>query len=547
VARAADFDLAKELAKPSFTPAQRDAPELVELIVRGDEPVATKAAHALAGLGDLARRAIEAAASALRDPTTATPPPTSIPGGGPIAARTRLVAATGQLARHGDVIARTSVLDALGDPEPRIRRAAIVALGKLGGDDARAALVARWDAIDVAPEERRSLAEALGKLGGDDAMARLHALDAGTDTELARRRDRAVLMADRDARRDQPSDVAVDLPPPAPVVVRLGCKPGLAPLLADELRALGFAPRPVRPTVKTNETTDATIEVDLDTPWSALYASRLWATAGIHVALPAGELVEAITKALVSEPVRALLVAWTHGPIRWRLGFASGHKRAVVWRVARDVTARAPELVNDPTATTWDVLVGDDAIDLVPRRAADPRFAYRVADVPAASHPAVAAALAWLGDVRPGDRVWDPFVGSGTELVERARRGAVASLCGSDLDDTALAAARANLDAARVTAELVRADATTHAPGPIDLILTNPPLGGRIRGDAAELLARSLPNFWRTLARGGRLVWITPATRRTSPVAERLGFRRSAQLAVDLGGVRGHAERWDRP
>ena len=33
MARAPDFDLAKELGKPSFTPAQRDAPALVELVV----------------------------------------------------------------------------------------------------------------------------------------------------------------------------------------------------------------------------------------------------------------------------------------------------------------------------------------------------------------------------------------------------------------------------------------------------------------------------------------------------------------------------------
>ena len=543
MARATDFDLAKELAKPSFTPAQRDAPAIAELIVKGDEPAAGKAATALAILGDPGRRALEAAASTLDDSTAS---PTG-DAGHRVGARARIVAAMGQLAKRGDVVARATVLDRLADPEVRVRRAAIVALGKLGGDDARAALVARWDAVDVAPDERRSLAEALGKLGGDDAMTRLHALDAGDDAELGRRRDRAVLMADRDARRDEASEIAVDIAPPAPLAVRLGCKPGLAPLLADELRTLGFAPRPVRPTAKTNETTDATLEIDLVKPWSALYASRLWATAGVHVALPAGELVDAITSTLVSAQVRALLAAWTRGPIRWRLGFASGHKRAIVWRVARDVTARAPELVNDPTTTTWDVLVGESSIELVPRRAIDPRFAYRVADVPAASHPTVAAALAWLAEARPADRVWDPFAGSGTERVERARRGPFASLLGGDLDEAALTAARANLDAARVTAQLVRADATTHAPGPIDLILTNPPLGGRIRGDAAELLVRALPNFWRALVRGGRLVWLSPATRRTSPVAERLGFRRTTQLAVDLGGVRGHVERWDRP
>jgi hypothetical protein len=42
-------------------------------------------------------------------------------------------------------------------------------------------------------------------------------------------------------------------------------------------------------------------------------------------------------------------------------------------------------------------------------------------------------------------------------------------------------------------------------------------------------------------------VWITPAPRRTGPVAERAGLRRSRVIAVDLGGVRGTLERWDKP
>jgi 23S rRNA G2445 N2-methylase RlmL len=184
----------------------------------------------------------------------------------------------------------------------------------------------------------------------------------------------------------------------------------------------------------------------------------------------------------------------------------------------------------------------------VPRRLDDPRFAYRVADVPAASHPSVAAALAWTGDPRPGDRVWDPFCGSGVELIERARRGPLRSLLGTDLDSGALAAARANLGAAGVSAELGIADARDRAgpPGSIDLILTNPPLGSRMRLDAAALLVAALPNLARSLAPGGRLVWITPAPRRTTPVAEQLGLVRRRNHAVDLGGVRGQLERWDR-
>src|SRR5690242_4341266 len=61
VARAADFDLAAELGKPSFTPAARDAPKLVELVVAGEDPGAARAAQALAKLGTTGRAAIEAA------------------------------------------------------------------------------------------------------------------------------------------------------------------------------------------------------------------------------------------------------------------------------------------------------------------------------------------------------------------------------------------------------------------------------------------------------------------------------------------------------
>src|SRR5258706_1904389 len=182
--RAPGFDLAAELAKPSFTPAQRDAPALVELVMRGDEPSAGRASVALAGLGDAGRIAVELR----RD----------VPDEG---ARARLAGVLGLLARRGDGDARAGVLAALGDASPRVRRAAIGALGKLAGNDATAAVLARWDATDVPGDERRALAEALGKLGGEAALARLRALDPGDDAELARRRDRALVMAERSAKR----------------------------------------------------------------------------------------------------------------------------------------------------------------------------------------------------------------------------------------------------------------------------------------------------------------------------------------------------------
>jgi 23S rRNA G2445 N2-methylase RlmL len=537
MARAPDFDLVKELAKPSFTPGQRDAAALVGLVIAGEDPTAERAAAALAALGDAGRRAIEARlagsdrhgdedAAELGDGATA-----------------RLVSALGLFARRGDADARAALIARMTDGSSRVRRAAIVALGKLDGnsgsgavDDARAALLARWDAADVTPDERRALAEALGKIGGVDALERLRALDPGTDAELARRRDRALLIADRTAKRSEDSAVMIDVDPPAPLLVRLRCKPGLGPLLVEDLTARGFAPKPHG---------DGAADIKLDRAWSAVFASRLWERGAILVPL-ANHEPEAIVQALTAQPVRAVLKAWTRGPIRWRLGFAHGHKRAIVWRVAKDVTARAPELVNDPTQTTWDVFVADDALEISPRRLDDPRFAWRVADIPAASHPTVAAALAYVGEAKHGDRVWDPFVGSGAELIERTRLGTYASLLGTDLDDTALAAARLNLAAANVDAKLVAADARTHDPGEVDLIVTNPPLGSRVQLDAAALLVACLPRFAHALAPGGRLVWITPAPKKTTKVAEGLGLRRTRSLPVDLGGVRGQLERWER-
>ncbi len=569
------FDLAKELAKPSFTPGARDAGALVELIIAGEEPATTKAAPALAGLRDVARTAIVARLDGV-----------PVEDGG----AARLISVLGLLARAGDTAARGVLLAKILDSATRVRRAAIVALGKLaatGGkqtpvelrdsdrrgdadrraapgepvvelreaarrsdidrrdelDDVRAALIARWDASDVTPDERRALAEALGKVGGDAAMTRLQALDPSADKELERRRDRAVLIADRTSKRGEDSTIRTDVAPARPLEVRLGCRPGLGELLYGEIVKLDLGGAAAR----TLQRTDA-VDVTLAKPWSALFASRLWATAAIRIPLPDLPPEQAIIQTVTSPELRELLRAWTTGPIRWRLAMAKGHQRAVVWTVAKDVTRLAPELINDPTATTWEIVADPDEhmLELVPRRIADPRFAYRDADVPAASHPSVAAALAWVAEARSGDRVWDPFCGSGVELIERARRGPYRSLLGSDLEETALTAARANLKAAGVTAQLEIADARTHDLGAIDLIITNPPLGSRVRVDAAALLCTALPHFARQLSRGGRLVWITPSHRKTTPVAEAAGLVLARSMPVDLGGVRGRLERWDK-
>src|SRR5699024_6701634 len=144
------------------------------------------------------------------------------------------------------------------------------------------------------------------------------------------------------------------------------------------------------------------------------------------------------------------------------------------------IAERCPELLNDPTETLWEVIVDETdetSIALWPRGLEDPRFAYRRAQVPASSHPTIAAALAKVAGARPDDVVWDPFVGAGAELVERGRLGRFRALIGNDTDRLALERARVNIDAAGLEAQLLKGDARRFRPRQRPtLIVTNPPM-----------------------------------------------------------------------
>jgi 23S rRNA G2445 N2-methylase RlmL len=262
-----------------------------------------------------------------------------------------------------------------------------------------------------------------------------------------------------------------------------------------------------------------------------------------------------IAGALARPATVAALQAWTQGPVRLRLDFQeAGHQRALAWAIAEELSQRAPSLVNDPRSPTFTVLARADAdadgeLVLVPRLEPDPRFSFRKRDVPAASHPTIAAALARIAGASADDVVWDPFVGSGLELVERARLGPYACLIGTDIDPRALTAARENLNGASVSrVELVRADALTFMPRGVTLILTNPPMGRRVARDGtiAELLDNFVLHAASVLPRGGRMVWLSPLDRRTESAARRAGFSVASGPEVDLGGFSARVQVFSR-
>jgi len=282
------------------------------------------------------------------------------------------------------------------------------------------------------------------------------------------------------------------------------------------------------------------VEAFLDAPLARLYRGRLFVDVGFPLPSRRGEPVAAVVDALRSPQTLALLRALTRGPIRYRIAWtAGGHRRADVLRIATAV----PELVNDPTATSWDVEVTVDGeavrVVLVPQSFDDPRWSWRRRDVPAASHPTIAAALARVAGAHPNDVVWDPFCGSGSELVERALLGPYRALFGTDIDPDALAAAAENLAAAGHEATLEARPAERGAPPGTTLILTNPPMGHRVLrgGDVPALLTTLIDLAARVLPRGGRLAWLSPAGDRTARAAERAGLRVQLRRPVDLGGL----------
>lgn len=516
--------LVRAVADPGYTPGRADLPEVIGLLA--DPEAADDAERALIRAGASAGPALVRHLPAAEGPQ-----------------RARVVRALGRVA-VGDAVLEAALETCLEDPDPKARRLAIAALGKLGRADVGARLLAH------AREERslphlRSYVEALGKSGVPAALGWLTGLQT-EDPELRRLADRAVLMLRRSLDRPESAPtIDLDAAPPAPRTVRLTCRAGVEPLLVEELGP-AWSPRALAA---------GRVELTLAAPLRGLLQARTWIELGFPLTPRprSGELAPALTELLAGPEAWEVFRTWTQGQVRYRIAFVGGgHRRAVVWQVAKAVAAARPELVNDPQGSTWEVLVDESGaqlrVELRPRKLGEPRFAYRGADVPAASHPTLAAALARVAGVEADDVVWDPFVGSGLELCERGLLGPFRALHGSDLDPRALAVSASNLGAAGLSASLAQANATEYAPPDLTLIVTNPPMGRRVqRGDVGPLLEAFVAHAAEVLRPGGRLVWISPISRRTDVVARRVGLRLRKALAIDMGGFPAQLQRWDRP
>ena len=416
--------------------------------------------------------------------------------------------------------AKVWLLSLLQDPAEKIRRYAMTALPKLGAGQAEEAALLNLLRNQPSDREKKFLGKSLDKIGGADTLQSLSDLTPQTEQKV-----KASV-----ARQQEATSVNLEATLDAPVEVRLHCRKGLEQIVREELEA-----NPRTRNFRIKEIRDSILIICPSRPFSLgdLFSLRCFG----HAALVLGKSNQPAS--VIASPLsQQIFSSFTNGPIRYRLDFlGKGHQRGAIRMLANEVYRLCPHLLNDARHAPWAIEIHPDGtVELRPRLVPDPRFAYRREDVPAASHPPLAASLARLSGRQQNEIIWDPFCGSGLELIERALLGGVQKIYGTDRSEAAIAITRKNLAAAGVDlpTDLSCCDFREADLTGLSLIMTNPPLGRRVPiASIRQLITDLFYTAAKSLRPGGRLVLINPlpAAKEVHPALQ-LQSRRT----VDLGG-----------
>lgn len=197
--------------------------------------------------------------------------------------------------------------------------------------------------------------------------------------------------------------------------------------------------------------------------------------------------------------------------------------------VSGKVDLKAPEL-EIRLLLAEEVHVGA-LLGVVDRKAIDARHVkHRAHFAPVAIHPRYARALVNLARVKPGDRVADPFSGTGGLALEAALLGA--RVYASDLDPRMVEGTRATLAQFGAPECVLDTRDVGELPeftgGALDAVVSDPPYGRSSttnQEDIAALYDRFFDAAHAALKPGGRLAYIT-ASAELRDRAEARGFRR---------------------
>jgi 23S rRNA G2445 N2-methylase RlmL len=442
----------------------------------------------------------------------------------------------------------------LQDPEEKIRRYAMNALPKLGGgaESEKAVL----ELLDKPKGERevKNVSETLSKIGGEATLEKLEALhDENEALHQAEQKVKAQL-----ARKDEPASIKLDakIKETKKLRIHLRTRRGMEGFVRDEL----LAHPKLKSRFKIVRTSPACVALSALRPFTLadVYELRTFGSINFVLGVVAKDEVNhtaAMAKIIASEQTQLLCNKLTEGQPRYRLQFM---RAKVPPRKVQDIVnaafALCPDLLNDSRKSPWAIEVYPEkvgqSVELRPRVSPDPRFTYRVDDVPASTHPPLAAAMAQLAGIEENESIWDPFCGSALELIERARLGGVDSIVASDRDQDAVAVARLNFESAGIESGKVALHlgsfrnyekVTGIARQSISLILANPPLGRRVRIEDLQGLIREFFQVASdTLRPGGRLVFINPLKLDSHDPTLKL----EARHLVDIGGFDCRVEKW---
>ena len=440
--------------------------------------------------------------------------------------------------------ARSWLARLLQDPSEKIRRYAMAAMPKIGAGRREELELLSLLHTTTVEREKKYLGRALDKIGGTATLE----VVVGARGLLPQTEQK---VKARVARKQRPSAIRMNsaLSQFAGLRVHLRCRKGLETIVRDEVEER-IGPKG---SFRIAGVRSGLVALTPAEPFSLadLYALRCFGTVSFVLgAVRSGtpeETTEALASVITSSLSRLLLATFTEGSLRYRLDFVSkSHQRGAVRLLANRAYALCPDILNDARSAPWSMDIRPAghglSAELRPRLAPDPRFYYRKDDVAAASHPPLAACMARLAGRIRDEIVWDPFCGSGLELVESALLGGVQSVYGTDISPEAIAIAQANFAAAQVksvqskfTCCDFRDFVTVEGLGPhsVTLIITNPPMGRRIRiPDLRGLFTDFLAVAAAALKPGGRLVFANPL--RIEPRDPSLKLQ--SRQVIDLGG-----------
>ncbi len=411
----------------------------------------------------------------------------------------------------------------LRDPNEKIRRYAMAALPKIGaGRSEEAELLALLQTTEV-EREKKFLGQTLEKIGGAATLEVIKKGAAGLHPQTEQKVKASL------ARHESPSLVRMNrqLSDFAGVRIQLRGRKGLEEIVREEVESS----RRTKGKFRVAEVSSGLVTLTPLAPFTLadIYSLRCFGTVGFVLgSVPSSDeakSIEAWAAAITSPLSRRLLKTFTEGSIRYRLDFVSqGHQRGAVRLLTNRAYALCPEILNDPRRAPWIASIHPtqrgSIVELSPKLTPDPRFAYRQHDVPAASHPPLAACMARVAGPMANEIVWDPFCGSGLELVERSLLGGVRAVFGTDLSAEAVDISQDNFTAANVKsveAKFTCCDFRDFAkiaglgPNTATLIITNPPMGKRVPiANLPQLFAELFSVAATVLKPGGRLVFANP-------------------------------------